>query len=389
MIWIHLGPDLQPQRLGERFLSIYGASAEGRRASTRLTLPGPASNATVAPWTLRRTDIDQLGHVNNAAYWIAVEEQFALTAPHRAVLEYRQPLDLGDAVELRRSGERALVRRRRRRARRHRDYADLTRRARRAVALGERDDLPRGAEHRRVDERRRPRACRRPSPRRAARPSRAPLDLGRRRQVRLARSPAAGPGGSPRGRGGRARGRGGTSGEPLEVAHVRVDRLRRPRQARRDGGVDDPAARPVEARLERAGLRAQVGLAERDAGAPRGCEAIANACLEAERATRSARARRAPSAGMSSGRSTFGTMHAGDRERCATASRSAALPGVDADVDRLLAPARPSSAGEVRARLVLRAPARRRPRGRRSPRARARRSPSRRGRAGRPGRTAR
>jgi acyl-ACP thioesterase len=105
MIWIHLGPDLQPQRLGERFLSIYEASAEGRRASTRLKLPGPPAGAATAPWTLRSTDIDQLGHVNNAAYWIAVEEQLELTSPHRAVLEYRQPLDLGDAVELQRSGE--------------------------------------------------------------------------------------------------------------------------------------------------------------------------------------------------------------------------------------------------------------------------------------------
>jgi acyl-ACP thioesterase len=101
MIWIHLGADLQPQRLGERFLSVYGASAEGRRASTRLTLPAPAGHAAAEPWALRRTDIDQLGHVNNAAYWIAVEEHVALTAPHRAVLEYRQPVDLDDAVELR------------------------------------------------------------------------------------------------------------------------------------------------------------------------------------------------------------------------------------------------------------------------------------------------
>jgi acyl-ACP thioesterase len=105
MIWIHLGPDLQPKRLGERFLSIYGASAEGRRASTRLELPAPAAETASEPWALRSTDIDQLGHVNNAAYWIAVEEHFALAAPHRAVLEYRQPLDLGDAVELRRNDD--------------------------------------------------------------------------------------------------------------------------------------------------------------------------------------------------------------------------------------------------------------------------------------------
>ncbi|HEY8645169.1 MAG TPA: acyl-ACP thioesterase domain-containing protein [Gaiellaceae bacterium] len=109
MIWIQLGPDLQPQRLGERFLSIYGASAEGRRASTRLALPGPTSGAVAAPWRLRRTDVDQLGHINNAAYWPPVEELYAerLREPHRAVLEYRQPLDLGDALELRHDGERA------------------------------------------------------------------------------------------------------------------------------------------------------------------------------------------------------------------------------------------------------------------------------------------
>jgi acyl-ACP thioesterase len=105
MIWIHLPANLQPQRLGERFLSIYGASAEGRRASTRLQLHGPASDAAMQPWTLRSTDIDQLGHVNNAAYWIAVEEHFSLTAPHRAVLEYRRPLDLDDSVELRQSND--------------------------------------------------------------------------------------------------------------------------------------------------------------------------------------------------------------------------------------------------------------------------------------------
>lgn len=109
MIWIHLGANMQPQRLGERFLSIYGAAAEGRRASTRLQLPGPSDAAAASTWGLRSTDVDQLGHINNAAYWPPVEELFAerLRKPHRAVLEYRQPIDLGDALELRHDSEHA------------------------------------------------------------------------------------------------------------------------------------------------------------------------------------------------------------------------------------------------------------------------------------------
>ena len=107
MTWIHLGPDLQPQRLGERFLSVYGESAAGRRASTRLVLPGPPADAARLEWPLRTTDVDRLRHVNNAAYWAPVEEHLAarLRRPHRAMLEYRQPLDLGDPVELRLGGD--------------------------------------------------------------------------------------------------------------------------------------------------------------------------------------------------------------------------------------------------------------------------------------------
>ncbi len=103
MTWIQLGRDLQPQRLGERFLSVYGQSAAGRRASTRLVLPGPPNDAARVEWRLRATDVDRLRHVNNAAYWAPVEEHLAarLSAPQRATLEYRQPLDLGDVVELR------------------------------------------------------------------------------------------------------------------------------------------------------------------------------------------------------------------------------------------------------------------------------------------------
>ena len=55
-------------------------------------------------WPLRATDVDVLGHVNNAAYWDAVEERLGAAidarAPFRARLDYRHPLDLGDEVEL-------------------------------------------------------------------------------------------------------------------------------------------------------------------------------------------------------------------------------------------------------------------------------------------------
>jgi len=105
-IWIHLDRDLRPLRLDDGFLELYGPSTEGRRASTRLTLPAPA----VAPsreWPLRATDVDRLGHVNNAAYWAPVEEMFAgrLGGRLRAILEYRKPVDLGERVELAADGE--------------------------------------------------------------------------------------------------------------------------------------------------------------------------------------------------------------------------------------------------------------------------------------------
>lgn len=105
-IWINLDRHLRPLRLDEGFLEIYGPSAEGRRASTRLTLP-PPSVAPSREWPLRVTDIDRLGHVNNAAYWAPVEELFAgrLGGRIRAVLEHRKPIDLGERVELAHDGD--------------------------------------------------------------------------------------------------------------------------------------------------------------------------------------------------------------------------------------------------------------------------------------------
>ncbi len=54
------------------------------------------------PWLLRATDIDVIGHVNNAAYWAAAEEELAQRGRPRvehAEIEFRAGLDEGDAVE--------------------------------------------------------------------------------------------------------------------------------------------------------------------------------------------------------------------------------------------------------------------------------------------------
>jgi acyl-ACP thioesterase len=105
-IWIHLDHDLRPKRLGDAFLAVFAESAQGRRASTRLELP-VAGELRGEPWPLRATDVDRLGHVNNAAYWAPAEHAFAgeLAGPLRATLEYRSPIDVGEEVELVRDGE--------------------------------------------------------------------------------------------------------------------------------------------------------------------------------------------------------------------------------------------------------------------------------------------
>ena len=104
-VWVHLNRELRPERFGGNFFELYGPSTNGRRTSTRLELADLPATAERTPWPLRRSDLDLLGHLNNAAYWEAIEESaarrgFDLGAPFEAVLEFRRSLDLKDEVEL-------------------------------------------------------------------------------------------------------------------------------------------------------------------------------------------------------------------------------------------------------------------------------------------------
>lgn len=101
--WVHVDEATgRPARLPAWFHETYGEAAGGRRISARLAHGQPSPDAARQPWPLRWADLDVLGHVNNAAYWEAVEEvahQRALV-PSFAEVEYAAGIDPGDDVEL-------------------------------------------------------------------------------------------------------------------------------------------------------------------------------------------------------------------------------------------------------------------------------------------------
>ncbi len=102
--WIHLDATARPARIGDGF-EDYAEAAQGKVSSTKLVLEPPAVGAQRHEWPLRAGDLDRMGHVNNAAYWAAVQHRLVgrapdLAQPYRARLEYRHPIDLEEHVEL-------------------------------------------------------------------------------------------------------------------------------------------------------------------------------------------------------------------------------------------------------------------------------------------------
>ena len=104
-VWVCVDRAGRPARLEHRFFEHYGESAGGRRASSRLWLPAPTDGASARPWAVRSTDFDLLRHMNNAAYWHAVEDELARRAPGSvpasAELEHRAAIETDEPVEVR------------------------------------------------------------------------------------------------------------------------------------------------------------------------------------------------------------------------------------------------------------------------------------------------
>jgi acyl-ACP thioesterase len=103
-LWVHVDATTgRPKRLTEQFHALYGEAAVGREVRAKLSHPDPPPGASRHPWPARFTDFDVLGHVNNAVYWVAVEEELArrdLRAPVRAELEHRQALEVDHGADV-------------------------------------------------------------------------------------------------------------------------------------------------------------------------------------------------------------------------------------------------------------------------------------------------
>jgi acyl-ACP thioesterase len=98
-LWVAIDPrTFLPARI-DHLAGVYGESAGERRVKTGLTHPPPPPDAASRPWHFRQADVDVAGHVNNAAYWQALEEEPVEDGLY-AEVEHRGPCGPGDALLL-------------------------------------------------------------------------------------------------------------------------------------------------------------------------------------------------------------------------------------------------------------------------------------------------
>jgi acyl-ACP thioesterase len=115
-LWVHLDPVSQrPTPLSAVEMQAYGAGAAGaRKVTARLHHPPAPQGAQALPWRFRATECDLAAHVNNAAYWLPLEEEL-LAGPEPepdaidVEIEHRTPAQPGDKQVLRAGDWRWIV----------------------------------------------------------------------------------------------------------------------------------------------------------------------------------------------------------------------------------------------------------------------------------------
>lgn len=98
-VWVFVnGATGRPAKLPPDFFDIWGEAAAGRSISARTTLPTkPPDDAYDEAWPVRYSDLDVLGHVNNAAQWVPVEEAMDRVGCGRGLV--RAELEHGPGIE--------------------------------------------------------------------------------------------------------------------------------------------------------------------------------------------------------------------------------------------------------------------------------------------------
>jgi acyl-ACP thioesterase len=102
-LWIHVDRETgRPTPLSEAFHRVWSPGVTDTDVKARRRLPDKP-DGDARPWPLRLSDFDALAHVNNAAYWLTVEEHLGgrtelREPPLRAEIEYREGVVRDDAV---------------------------------------------------------------------------------------------------------------------------------------------------------------------------------------------------------------------------------------------------------------------------------------------------
>lgn len=107
--WINVNDQGMPSRItDEAFEKLAEMTDEHRlRWKTMHPAPLPDDDGTDRVHVLRSTDFDPFKHLNNAAYWEAVEDELIdhpdlVGRRHRAIIEYLRPVTPGAQMTLRR-----------------------------------------------------------------------------------------------------------------------------------------------------------------------------------------------------------------------------------------------------------------------------------------------
>ncbi len=109
-LWVRVDfKTMKPVALSKEMTELLSSATNGRKISSRLeigkNLPDLTSNnATSQDWPIRFSDMDAVGHLNNAAYWEVLEEYLGShsgqRAPLKATVEHHGAIDPGDKVQI-------------------------------------------------------------------------------------------------------------------------------------------------------------------------------------------------------------------------------------------------------------------------------------------------